>query len=228
MKKLLLTSLIFAAASTAGAQSLGSGLGLRGTELGFSTGVASGFSGEIFVHRPNVFGPFGLKASAAFTRPSDSISDSVAVSPALGINETFGSYKSKGLASESGSHTVLGLDGTYNLGEISPGISALAYAGPRYGMFKASETFSGSTTDYKMNSFGIGAGAQLSYALAGNISLVGDLGIDHFFNSGITASGSNNTNQTIGTGDADYSSYRNRIVFPGNTFKAKIGVKFSF
>lgn len=221
MKKVLLTTLIVAAAaSSASAQSL------KGLELGLTGGYAAGLSGEAFVHAPNVAGPIGLKASVAVTRPSDSIRDDVSVNPTLGL-PTFGTFKDQGQASESGSHTTVGLDGTYNLGEVAPGVSALAYAGGRYGMFSASETYPASgTTTYTMNSFGIGAGAMLSYALAGNISLVGDLGVDQYFDGPINVSGA--ANDSYSTGDAGYNDVRSRLAFPGTVFKAKLGVKFSY
>lgn len=223
MKKVIISSLIAAATlgTAASAQSI------KGVELGLTGGYASGLSGEVFVHAPNVAGPIGVKVSAAYTKPSDNIRDDVAINPAL-PNITFGSLKSAG-ATESGSHTTFGLDGTYNLGEVAPGVSAMAYAGGRYGMFSATETYpaSGSTT-YSMNSLGIGAGAQLAYALAGNISLVGDIGVDQYFNGAINYSGTNTPAGSYGTGEAGYNDVRNRLAFPGTVFKAKIGVKISY
>ncbi|WP_291424419.1 hypothetical protein [Deinococcus sp.] len=199
--------------------------GLSGVQLGLMGGYASGLSGEAFVIAPNVAGPIGVKASVALTRPSDNIVDSADIGGGLG---TFTSAKKTLGASESGSRTTLGLDGTYSLGEVLPGVSAVAYAGGRYGMFKATESYaiSNSSTTYKMNSFGIGAGAMLSYALAGNISLVGDLGVDEYFNTTIGVSGS--AKDSIGTGDKTYSTVRNRLAFPNTVFKARIGVKIDY
>ncbi|RJF71847.1 hypothetical protein D3875_10040 [Deinococcus cavernae] len=224
MKRLLTSAALLAAltAATASAQT-------RPIELGLTAGYASGLSGEVFVHAPNVAGPIGVKLSAAYTSPSDSIRDNVEIT---GLNSgltlgTFGSFKSQGLATESGSHMVFGLDGTYNLGEVTPGVSALGYAGARYGMFRATETYADDATlsnTWTMNSFGVGAGAQLSYALAGNLSLVGDLGVDHYF-AGTLSNGT--ANGTYAPGEAGYSDQRARFAFPGTVFKAKIGLKFS-
>ncbi len=200
---------------------------IKGVALGLTGGYATGLGGEVFVHAPNVAGPIGVKLSAAYTRPSDSIRDDVSINSTLGL-PTFGAAKSTLGASESGSHTTFGLDGTYSLGEVAPGLSALAYAGGRYGIFSATESYSlsNSATTYSMNAFGVGAGAQLSYALAGNISLVGDLGIDQYFNGGITASGA--SSDSWSTGEAGYNDVRNRLAFPGTVLKAKLGVKFTF
>lgn len=228
-KAILLTTLTAALGSAASAQTLTSSFnsGLSGLELGLTAGYANGLSGEIFVHRPNVAGPVGVKVSAAYTNPGDSIRDDVSINPTLGLG-TFGEAKTTMGAGESGSHTVVGLDGTYSLGELTPGISATAYAGGRYGMFKANEsyTINNKTTTYSMNSFGVGAGIMASYALAGNISLVGDIGVDQFFNGTINASGA--SNDSWATNETGYNDQRSRFAFPGTVFKAKVGVKLSY
>ena len=228
MKKALIVAVIAAAGSTASAQFV-SGSSLNGIELGLSAGYASGFAGSTFVHVPNVAGPVGLRASVDYVRPSDSLRDDVDVGAGSGLTlGTFGSYKQRGVATESGSQTLLGLDGTYSLGEIAPGIDATAYAGGRYGRFSATETYAGDATlsqTTTTNAFGIGAGAMVSYALAGNISLFGDLGLDHYFPSTL----SNGTDAgTYAPGEAGYNELRSRFAFPGTVVKAKIGVKLSY
>lgn len=221
MKKSLVLG-AFVLTATASAQTLST----QPFELGLTGGYASGLSGEVFVHAPNVAGPFGVKAGVAFTRAADAINDE----SNLGFG-TFGSYKAAG-ATESGSYTVASLDGTYSLGELSPGLDALIYAGGRYGMFRATEDYgSGLTTTYTSNAFGIGAGLMASYALSGNLSLVGDLGLDHFFDSTInrstnTASGA--SSDSYAPGDAVYGDFDNRFVRPGTYFKARLGIKMTF
>ena len=225
MKKVIATTALITAMTAATANAQTSQFN-RPVELGLTAGYASGLSGEIFVHAPNVAGPIGVKLSAAYTSPSDSIRDNVDIGAGSGL--TLGTFKAQGLASENGSHIVIGLDGTYNLGEVTPGISALGYAGGRYGMFKATETYANDanlSNTYSTNAFGVGVGAQLSYALAGNMSLVGDLGVDHYFNSAINISGG--ANDTYNTGEAGYNDLRSRLAFPGTVVKAKIGLKLS-
>lgn len=228
MKKALIVAAIAAATSSASAQFV-SGSSLNGVELGLSAGYASGLSGGAFVHVPNVAGPVGLRASVDYVRPSDALRDDVDVGAGSGLTlGTFGSFKGRGQATESGSQTMLGLDGTYSLGEIAPGVDATAYAGGRYGRFSATETYAGSNANSQTtttNAFGIGAGAMLSYALAGNISLFGDLGLDHYFPSTL----SNGTDAgTYAPGEAGYNDVRSRFAFPGTVVKAKIGVKLSY
>lgn len=219
MKKTL-ALILSAGLATAGAQTFGASFGSGSPlELGLTGGYAGGLSGEAFVHAPNLAGPFGLKVGASYTRASDAINDA----SDLGAG-TFASAKAAG-ATERGSHTVLGVDGTYSVGELTPGVGATVYAGGRYGLFRATEDYgaSGSTT-YSSNAFGIGAGVMVSYALAGNLSLVGDLGVDQFFRSSISLS----NGDTFATNEAGYSDISNRFVRPGTVLKARIGLKTTF
>ena len=69
------------------------------------------------------------------------------------------------------------------------------------------------------------AGAMLGYRISDRASLVGDLGVDQYFNGAIT----NGTDAgTYQTGEAGYNDVRARFAFPGTVFKAKVGVKFNF
>lgn len=231
MKKLLALT-ISAGLATAGAQTSTATISATpifsspsGIELGLTGGYSNGLSGGVFVHAPNVAGPFGVKASASYTRAADAINDSSELFPGTG---TFGEAKAAG-ATESGSHTVFGVDGTYGLGELTPGVGATVYAGGRYGLFRSTEDYgaTGSTT-YSSNAFGIGAGLMVDYALAGNVSLVADLGVDQFFGSSINVFSSNGNSDTFATNDAGYSDISNRFVRPGTVFKARIGIKTTF
>jgi hypothetical protein len=219
MKKILMT-VVAAGMMTgaAGAQSL------SGVELGLTGGYAGGLSGEVFVHSPNLLGPVGVKVSASYTNPSDSINDS----SDLGVG-TFGSYKASGAATENGSHVTVGVDGTYSLGELAPGTDATLYAGGRYGMFRATEDYGSSgSLSYNASSFGVGAGVMASYALAGNLSIVGDLGVEQYFKGTINTSSSNGTSDSFTTDDAGYAAIDNRFVRPGTVFKARIGFKVAY
>lgn len=232
-----LTSLVaitaLATAATAGAQTF---------ELGLTGGYAGGLSGEAFIHSPNLVGPVGVKFGVAYARAADAIRDSN--TDALG--NTFADYKRPtsegGLgATESGTHTIVGLDATYGLGELAPGIDTTLYAGGRYGMFSSTEDYgSGGRTTYKANSFGLGGGAMISYALTGNLSLVGDLGADYFFKNGFTYTKYNSAGaaQPCVSGDANTvcavnsanpsASLDDRFVRPGVQFKARVGIKYVF
>jgi hypothetical protein len=231
MKKLLALTLS-AGLATAGAQTFTTtGTGLNGVELGLTGGYAGGLSGEVFIHAPNVAGPLGVKAGVSFTRAADAINDASPFLPGIsGPNETFGAAKASGLVTESGSRTVVGLDGTYNVGQLAPGADALIYAGGRYGMFRSTEDYgeNGRVT-YSSNAFGIGAGVMVSYPLSGNLSLVGDLGIDQFFRSNITATTTSaDGSTTVDSGEGTNEAFGERFVRPGTVFKARIGIKTSF
>ncbi|MBB5233422.1 hypothetical protein [Deinococcus budaensis] len=236
MKKILALTLS-AALATAGAQSVNTipatpiGTGLSGVELGLTGGYAGGLSGELFVHVPNVAGPVGVKAGVSYTRAADAINDASPVDPTglfFPTTYTFGQAKADGDASESGSRTVFSLDGTYNLGQLSPGLSSTLYAGGRYGMFRSTEVFNEQPLVYTSSAFGLGAGVMLSYPVSGNLSLVGDLGVDQFFGSSITTRDADGNTDTFRSGEANYNDVSSRFVRPGTVFKARIGIKTTF
>ena len=52
--------------------------------------------------------------------------------------------------------------------------------------------------------FGIGAGVMVSYALTGGLSLVGDLGVDHYFKSTIRTDDGNGNTDSIGSQEYNY------------------------
>lgn len=227
----VLAATALATAATAGAQSI---------ELGLTGGYAGGLSGEVFIHSPNVIGPVGVKFGVAYARAADAINDSAPYDPSGVIfptTYTFGNAKQSTAsggqdATESGTHIIVGLDATYGLGELAPGIETTLYAGGRYGMFRSTEAVSGASTTYSSNGLGLGGGAMVSYALTGNLSVVGDLGADYFFKGpiGISSKKADGTTTTdsISRNDANYATFNNRVVRPGVEFKARIGIKYSF
>lgn len=234
MNKLLALTLS-AGLATAGAQTFSTtGTGLNGVELGLTGGYYGGLSGEAFVHAPNVAGPVGIKAGVSYTRASDAINDDSPFLPGISDpanpDETFGAAKARGEVSERGSRTVFGLDGTYNVGQLAPGADALIYAGGRYGMFRSTEDYGeDGTVTYSTNAFGIGAGFMVSYPVSGNLSVVGDLGVDQFFGGDITATTTGaDGSTTVDSGEGANEAFGDRFVRPGTVFKARIGIKTSF
>lgn len=222
MKKLL--PLIFSAGlATAGAQTYTS-TGLNGVDLGLTAGYAGGLSGEVFVHAPNVAGPVGVKVGVSYTRPSNPINTSEAAN--------FG-FPTENL-SQSGSNIIAGLDATYSLGQVAPGVGATLYGGGRYGMFNARLTAEdGRSTAFSSSAFGLGTGIMADYALTSNLSLVGDLGIDYFFNStaNYTSYDANgNPTQCVEGQTTCQLAAANNGIFnrPGTVFKARVGLKTSF
>lgn len=225
MKRLIAMAAL-ATAATAGAQTL---------ELGLTGGYYSGLSGEVFVHSPNVFGPAGIKLGVAYSNLSNPVRDDVDLTGGSGLDFTLNDIREiggAGAVTESGSALVVSLDGTYGLGELSPGLDSTVYAGGRYGMFNGGYAYNNGTTTettrYSSNSFGVGGGVMFSYALSGNLALVADLGVDTFFKSPITVASTGNDTFTTNTGAADYRYYDAAFNRPGTVFKARIGVKTSF
>ncbi|MPY66082.1 hypothetical protein F8S09_05140 [Deinococcus sp. SDU3-2] len=229
--KQLLALTAAAALATAGAQTTTTTVnaipatpistGLSGVELGLTGGYAGGLSGEVFLHVPNVAGPFGVKAGVSFSR-LDLLDDNAAL-VTLGEDDaiTLGEFKDIFDATESGSATIFSLDGTYALGQVAPGVNSLVYAGGRYGLFRGALSYEGESTTYSSNNFGIGAGVMASYAIGSNLSLVGDLGIDQFFGSAVNVRQSSGADTDAGAAEGIYRQ-------PGTVFKARIGIKTGF
>ena len=229
MKKLISLTILTVAA-TAGAQTF------NNLELGLTGGYAGGLSGQVFVHSPNVIGPVGVKVGVAYTRPSDPINDSADLTGGAGLftlNSLRKIYGANGVP-ESGSQTVISADGTYGLGEVAPGIDTMVYGGARYGMFNATYKTgnTGAYTTYSSNVLGLGAGAMASYALTGNLSLVGDLGADYFFKGAINKTGKDEgggaLSDSYGTSEPGYNFESAAFNRPGTTFKARLGIKYTF
>ncbi|WP_027459720.1 hypothetical protein [Deinococcus murrayi] len=194
--------------------------GLSGVELGLTGGYAGGLSGEVFVHAPNVAGPFGVKVGVAFAN-SDRLNDNAALVGEGNAALTLGDLKNIFGATETGSATVFSLDGTYALGQVAPGVNSLVYAGARYGLFQGAINYENERTTYSSNNFGIGAGLMASYAIGNNLSIVGDLGIDQFFGGAVSVRQSSGTPTDPGAAQGVYRQ-------PGTVFKARIGLKTGF
>ncbi|GHG01025.1 hypothetical protein GCM10017783_11530 [Deinococcus piscis] len=216
MKKML-TVMVLASLSVAGAQR-GFQVGQTGVEVGLTGGVAGGSSAEGFVHVPAVAGPLGLKVSGRLSKISDAVNDEA-------VTQGLFDFAQAGYT-EAGQHVVLGVDGTYRLGQLSPGADTTLYAGGRYGAFNATVTDGDNkTSTYATNAFGVGGGLQVAYPVASNLSVIGDVGVDQFFGGSITYTDSSGRSETSRPGDAAYSTQDDILNQPGTVFKAKVGVK---
>ena len=212
-------------------QSQGAQVGSSRVELGLTGGYAGCLSGEVSVGAPRLNGPLGVRATVSFTKPGEPINRSASL-PLLG---SYGALLDSGMYTASGSQIVLGVDGTYSLGQLAPGLDASAYAGGRYGKFSSTfgvndpDAAQRQETTYSSDAFGVGGGLLLAYPVASNVSVVGDLGVDQFFSSSIkvtdSVTGSSDTYRQGDTGYADASAVFNR---PSTVLKARVGVKFGF
>ncbi|WP_407539153.1 hypothetical protein Q0M94_13375 [Deinococcus radiomollis] len=214
--------------ATAGAQTYTPNL--NNVELGLTAGYQQGLSGGITVRAANVAGPVGVRASVDFNNVSDSLNDNAAYIPGTAV--TVAQRKAAG-DTESGSSTTVGLDATYDLPSMVPGVNAYVYGGARYNKFSATldQTSSGSgKVTYTTNQFGLGAGVAAGYAITGNLSLTGDLGVDYYFPSSFSTNtgGVNGTGDTYQQGQGGYAEVDNLVNQPTTSFKAKIGLAYHF
>ncbi len=223
MNKILALTMT-AGLATAGAQ--GYSANFNNVELGLSAGYQGGLSGGVTAHARNVIGAFGLRLGADYTVVADALNDNAPLIPG-GL--TFGSIKQSTGATESGRSATVGLDVTYDLGTLGAGLNTYVYAGPRYNAFSASTSQGNNTSTYTVNQFGLGAGVAAGYALANNLTLTGDLGVDYFFPGAAinTDDGQGNTD-SFARGEGGYSDLDTLVNQPTTSFKAKIGLSYKF
>ncbi|MFC4452822.1 hypothetical protein [Deinococcus sonorensis] len=221
--KTLIALTAASALATAGAQAVSPNFNT--IDLGLSAGYQGGLSGGVSVHARNVIGAFGLRIGADITKVNDALNDSAAFGP----TGTWGDYKNSANATESGRSTTIGVDATYELGDIAPGISTYAYAGPRYNMYSATADFgsSGKTT-YTTNQLGLGAGAVAGYAIGNGLTLTGDLGVDYYFPSSINSNDGAGNTDTFARGEAGYAEADALVNQPRTVLKAKLGIAYRF
>ena len=223
---LTVSTLAAASLATAGAQTFTPNL--NNVELGLTAGYQQGLSGGVTLRAANVAGPVGLRASVDFNKVNDSLNDNAAYIP--GTSFTVAQRKAAG-DTESGSSTTVGLDATYDLPSMVPGVNAYVYGGARYNNFSATlDQGSAGKVTYTTNQFGLGAGVAAGYALTGNLSLTGDLGVDYYFPSSFSTNtgGVNGTGDTYQQGQGGYAEVDNLVNQPTTSFKAKIGLAYHF
>jgi len=223
----VLTASTLAAASlaTAGAQTYTPNL--NNVELGLSAGYQQGLSGGVSLRAANVAGPIGVRISADHSNVNDALNDNAN----FGGTGTWAQYKQSTGATESGSSTTVGLDATYDLPSQISGVNAYVYGGARYNHFSAVADFSNAglgKTTYTTNQFGLGAGAAIGYAITGNLSVTGDLGVDYYFPSSFTSDDGNGNTDTYNRGEGGYDDVNTLVNQPSTSFKAKLGLAYRF
>lgn len=202
-------------------------LGLCGLEFGVFGGYVGGLNGEVFVYVLNVVGLVGVKFSVLQIFVSDVLCDDVSVNLILGLG-IFGSYKQQGLVIESGSYSIYVFDGIYNLGQVGCGVDLIVYVGGCYGIFSVIEIYVGDVVFLQIiciSVFGVGVGVMFGYCISDCVSLIGDFGVDQYFN-GVIINGIDVGIYQIG--EVGYNDVCVCFVFFGIVFKVKVGVKFNF
>lgn len=226
MKNYVVLTIAAAALATANAQTFTSNL--NNVELGLTGGYQGGLSGGLTLRAGNVAGPLGFRIGVDYTNVSDALNDNAAFLPGV----TVAQRKAAG-DKESGSSTTVALDATYDLPSTVAGVNAYVYGGGRYNNFSATldQTSSGSgKVTYSTSQFGLGAGVAAGYALTGNLSLTGDLGLDYYFPSDFSTNtgGVNGTGDTFKRGQGGYDDVNTLVNQPTTSFKAKLGLAYRF
>lgn len=219
------SALVLAAFATANAQTFTPNL--NNVELGLNAGYQGGLSGGVTVRAGNVAGPIGFRIGIDYAAVNNSLNDNATVG---GIAIVQLQKNTDPNTKESGSSLTTSLDATYDLPSSIPAVNAYVYGGARYNMFKASlySPAAQATSTYSTNQLGLGAGVAAGYALTGNLSLTGDLGVDYFFPSSFRTDDGKGNTDTITRSQAGYSDYDNLINQPKTVLKAKIGVAYRY
>ena len=226
MKNYVVLTIAAAALATANAQTYTPNL--NNVELGLTGGYQGGLSGGLTLRAGNVAGPLGFRIGVDYTNVSDALNDNAELTPGV----TVAQRKAAG-DKESGNSTTVALDATYDLPSTVAGVNAYVYGGGRYNNFSATldQTSSGSgKVTYSTSQFGLGAGVAAGYALTGNLSLTGDLGLDYYFPSDFSTNtgGVNGTGDTFKRGQGGYDDVNTLVNQPTTSFKAKLGLAYRF
>ncbi|MEM6429176.1 MAG: hypothetical protein AAF708_08040 [Deinococcota bacterium] len=133
--------------------------------------------------------------------------------------------------SESGRNFTMSLDGTFDLSEVfsMDGLpfTASVYAGPRLNFFSGSFEVDDGIASVSSSQFGLGFGSLAFYPLSDNLSLVGDIGADIYFDSTLNLD-DDFGDLDVEPSDTAYDDYDGLINQPSLAIKVKVGVVYSF
>jgi hypothetical protein len=229
-KKISIFILTLLTLSVASAQDLAAGVSLGG----YNFGLSLEFQGYV----QNIANsPFGARVGFgfSFTSPFDDNDAFYGTSGAApdGNLTRISDYKERALydTSERGRNFTIALDGTYDLSSFvnmdSLPFTANVYAGPRLNNFSGSIEVNDSIASVSATQFGLGFGSMAFYPLSDNLSVVGDIGIDIYFDPTLNLS-DDFGDLDVETGDTAYDDYNGLITQPEVAARIKVGVIYSF
>ena len=229
MRKVTVFALALVTLSAASAQDLAAGVSLGG----YNFGLSLEFQGYI----QNIAdSPFGGRVGFGFSF-TDTFDDDDAFYGTSGAAPTseprISDYKDNEFydTSERGRNFTLALDGTYDLSRLLDmgglPFTASAYAGPRLNTFNGSIEVDDSIASVSATQFGLGFGSLAFYPLSDNLSVVGDIGIDIYFDPTFNLS-DDFGDLDVDTGDTSYDDYNSLITQPEIAARIKVGVVYSF
>lgn len=179
--------------------------------------------------------PLGVRLGVGFAT-SDALNDDVAYARVTGTQK-WGDYKKNNELSEWGQNVTLSLDVLYKLNGLGLPVEVAPYAGLRYNLFSGGYTdpnnkVSDKSRTVSSNQLGLGLGVRAAYPLMPNLSLVGDLGVDYYFNACIKEvtepdSGSK-TESSFCPSDSGYDDANKFVTQPEWVFKLRLGAAYRF
>lgn len=232
MRKVTVLSLIVLSLSLAQAQpfDLAAGVTVGSYNFGLSLdfyGYAQNIGGSAFGARVG----FGFSFADAF-EDDDAFYGASGAAPDASLGR-ISDYKDSANfdTSESGRNFTISLDGTFDLSDAfsMDGLpfTASVYAGPRLNFFSGSFEVDDSIASVTSSQFGLGFGSLAFYPLSDNLSLVGDIGVDIYFDSTFNLE-DDFGDLNVESGDTAYDDYDGLINQPSAAFKVKVGVIYSF
>jgi len=206
-------------------------------------GFYGGFGGQLAVVAEDLAPglPLGVRLGVGFAT-SDALDDGVDAHVVLGYDlddgTTWGDIKEDREFSEWGQNVTLSLDVLYKPSGLGLPVEVAPYFGVRYNFF------SGGYTDpedndstikaqtISSNQLGLGLGVRAAYPLMPNLSLVGDLGVDYYFQAcfkwvGEDDSG-NKSEDSVCPGDSGYEDVNKFVTQPEWVLKLRLGAAYRF
>jgi len=223
-------ALLLLTLSTASAQDLAAGMSMGGYNFGLSLEF-QGYVNNI------ASSPFGARVGFGFSFTSpfdddDAFYGTSGAAPEADLTR-ISDYKERNVydTNERGRNFTIALDGTYDLASFvnmdNVPFAASIYAGPRFNSFSGSIEVNDSIASVSATQFGLGFGSLAFYPLSDNLSVVGDIGIDIYFDPTFNLA-DDFGDLDVNTGDTAYDDYNSLITQPEVAARVKVGVVYSF
>lgn len=230
MRKATTLVLALMTLSMVSAQDLAAGISLGG----YNFGLSLEFQGYV---QNIASSPFGARVGFgfSFTSPFD---DNDAFYGASGAAPDasparISDYKDNTIfdTDERGRNFTIALDGTYELSSLfdmdSMPFTASVYAGPRFNSFSGTIEVNDAVASVSASQFGLGFGSMAFYPLSDNLQVVGDIGIDIYFDPTFNLD-DDFGDLDVSPGDTAYNDYNGLITQPEVAARIKVGVVYSF
>lgn len=230
MRKATTLVLALMTLSMVSAQDLAAGISLGG----YNFGLSLEFQGYVQNIASSPFGArvgFGFSFTSPFDE-NDAFYGASGAAPDANLSR-ISNYKDNTIfdTDERGRNFTIALDGTYELSSLfdmdSMPFTASVYAGPRFNSFSGTIEVNDAVASVSASQFGLGFGSMAFYPLSDNLQVVGDIGIDIYFDPTFNLD-DDFGDLDVSPGDTAYNDYNGLITQPEVAARIKVGVVYSF